>query len=228
VSDDVIIRAAPDGAWTDYVEGRRMRARRRRLEDLDEFRGYLRNGVRLASPLLADAVGMGIVDLRDVLRRMRPRPFTPDGGHHVWRVDRWRFLIASRSSEPISSRGFDGRHRWMAARLRGEHDRRGRLGVRVEAGTLAIEFGIGRHVVMTHEGVLRLHLRDAIPESIAAAVMGRPVDHLIGHPLLDGRPYEVTDVVMDGNDTLVTAKTGLVRIQLPEIQNAMRRGRWTE
>lgn len=210
----------PDPAWINYVTGRQIRERLRRLQELEAFRQYLRDGVRSASPLLTDAVAAGMLDLQDVLRRMRPAPSGQAGGSVGWNLSRWQFRLAGRPPGEISSRGFEGRHRWMAARLRGEHDPRGRLGVRLDAGTLAIELGVGRDVITTHGGEMRLHLRHAIPEVLVNAIVGRPIDDLISHPLLDGRDYPVTDVYVDGDDTLIAATTGMSRIQLPSLASA--------
>lgn len=169
------------------------------------------HAVRHASPLLLDALAMRGVALGDVLDRLEAPPALYRGGRGgrcpacAYRLRKGRTSAnapwtADEFSAPLTLVPGEGLHMvWSGSRL----------GLRGSAGRLG---------VATADATAWLGIEDELPATIALALVGRPVDALVSHPLLDGRDYVVLRVVpydRGVGGTMIEVRTGLRRCRAP-------------
>lgn len=84
------------------------------------------------------------------------------------------------------------------------------------SGRLLGLFGsVGRLRLVTTGATAWLWIEDSVPETLAIALVGRPVDALLSHPLLTDRDYTVLRAETDTVGTSVQVRTGLRRCRTP-------------
>jgi hypothetical protein len=72
-------------------------------------------------------------------------------------------------------------------------------------------------LLMTWRGKLRVAVDEPIPETVAVAAIGRRLDGLITHRLLQGRDYPILDARFVDGMTVVTASAPSVDIDIAEL-----------
>lgn len=225
------------------LDERRLRAARRkaalRLETIDEiyragqllaFREELAATVRCASPLLIDLLDRNGLSLDEVCDRFQPRRGWP------------RRVPASLGKGAVQNAMHTFRHYYVmpkppstASQLRNEIRHVASItlagfqwaNVLVVGHSLEFSGRIGPVVLETRSGVLSVEFDVSMPETLAAACIGHPIDAIVDHVALRRRGWVVTGVE-DARGT-ITGQTlevavGPVDYRLPWVSTGLSRG----
>ncbi len=193
------------------------------IETLRLHRLKLQVEVDRISPLAVDLAAHGGFALDDIARRLPPLAFPSRGvgkSRPSRAVDaRWR---------PVGTSAFKkGLHAPMAATwphvgrtgawMRSSDDPGGELVYAVSRGVLEAGARFGNCIVQTDHGIGRILLGGPLPDTLVAALPGRSLDVLLGHPVLSGRGYVIESVVPAavGAAHVVEFRTGLLPHRMP-------------
>lgn len=188
-----------------------------KLERLRLYRLHLQVTVRKVSPLVLDLAAYTGSRFDDVVDEFAPRSTWPDGDLGK---------VGPRSRPNAGSQRWIGHKHSNAAREWRRNHRRGvvrggaasgaQIVFMVMAGRVEALAALAGCALQTMGSYASLHLPDALPETVAAALPGRDVDALFGHPVLDGRGYVVEHVHAGfSGGEVVTFRTGSLPCELP-------------
>lgn len=149
----------------------------------------LRAARRRASPLMIGICQMEGFEPATVAAAILPVPIhTHVSDGHPW-------LPTNSSGHQALGRHFDTCYSDLfrnRVSLRKDPDPRGGLIVMQRGGTLEVQGRIGEAAIATNAGKATLTLTHAVPETVLAAMAGRPISQLVQHPLLADPAYIVT------------------------------------
>ena len=184
------------------------------------YRMHLQATVRSASPLIMDLAGHFGIDVAGRLDAVRPPSQWP------WRARKWS-LAASLAHGSLAPYNYVGpRRRTVHGMLRRRAAEPGfihfadgddLLAFHFDGLSLSMEACIGASDVRVAKGMAALTLPAGIPDTLAAAMVGRQVDALVESPALAGRGYvvrRVREARAGAGPTLVFA-TGRTRFAMP-------------
>lgn len=204
----------------------REQAREVRRDDVgslrDVFRGEIGTNVRSASPFLLSLVASQGESIDTLLYRIQPAPRWPRAPalrarpHIEFRRAREpyrRFMVCTSTGdrEAVRLRGFG--HGLLFMRSRDDW-----ACLDVVDHSLEVEARIGPVKIETLFGVLRVELDHRIPDTLAAACVGRAICEVIDHPALRGRRWMIGAVEEPPSATLgqaLVVETGSVPFRMP-------------
>jgi hypothetical protein len=204
----------------------RERVREVRRDDAGSLREIFRQeigtNVRSASPFLLSLVASRGVSIDRLAERIEPAPRWPRAPalsarpairFRCAREPYRRFVVSTSDGdrEAIRWRGFGHGTLFMQAR-----DDWACL--EVVDHSLELEARIGPVKFETLFGVLRIELDHRIPDTLAAASVGRAVGDVVDHPALRGRRWMIASVEEPPSSTLgqaLVVETGSVSFRMP-------------
>lgn len=199
-------------------------ARQQRRLDLILLRLLLQRQVRFASPLVFDLLAGERLRLERLLLRFRPAVsrsqwYQRPGSYSVPRTH-WRYLLPRpwRPEMPPSQADHLFRDvmagRGLVVRPPSHED--GALGLYASGEQLEVEFGLGDACGWSFGEHAFVLVRRALPESVALAVVGLPVDAVVDHPAFLGRDYPIeVCTVSETGTTTIRFRTGRRPFEMP-------------
>lgn len=200
MSDD--LDGGPDDPWPPPLSADERRAlvraeRRFRDERGRLYRAYLKCLVRRASPLLIDLAETGVLDVTDMLRRIRPArawpyPWGIRPRHRIPTGKGFRMSAGPTGgygARPIVGRDPDTRHR-----------------ISLERDKLQPEVRLGDAMIWGIGDAIEVWVSGSVPHTLADAVVGRPLATVVHHELFECREYRILKVVPGvGHWSIITA-----------------------
>lgn len=180
-------------------------------ERLALYRQHLQVSVTEVSPLLPLIAKAQQVDVRATMWRLKPPFGWPE--HDVRRREKGTLLtIGSHLRRDRSFSRFDPARTIV---VRDRNDPIGILLLRVTDTAVELTMQIGDVTIRTDGGLLQLFLPFDLPETVKAAVLGRPVGFLVGHACFSDRRWLIRKVEPHGKCTRLAVQTGQIPFTMP-------------
>ncbi|MEG3172159.1 hypothetical protein U1708_08020 [Sphingomonas sp. ZB1N12] len=194
---------------------------RTEAERLTLLRTYLRATVKLTSPLLLELALLEGISLTRTVERIRPPENWP-----------WRPMD---DHLPSVIRSFQRPKAWLQTPYKGEvqrfarsfaspgvvvrdaDDPRGRFGVRPYGSVLGFCASVGPCMLSVFGRSAIMKLPEPLPDTLTAAMPGRPVGAIFDHPMFAARDYTIRRVMPDLADgsPVLMIRVPLVPFEMP-------------
>ena len=165
---------------------------------LEAFRAELSATVRSVSPFLEALLKSEGLSIDQVVSGMKPvpgwprRPRLSRGGIVGCEVDRhmYRYYLAASLTKGRQQHPYrDSTHGLTLLLSSGAEAR-----VQILGHSLEVELDMDAVRFETRFGILRIELGEPLPETIAAGIVGRPIDAVIDNPVLRGSSWVISAV----------------------------------